>query len=263
MAKRKKYLILLVIFSLIILTASLFLSEKNNHFIVFFSGAGMKIPVTEIANDFTHQTGIGVDVHFEGSAVLRQYIETYGDVDVFMSGDKKNMDISVEKGFVKEHAFIAWHIPSILIPPENRDKIRGLNDLAKKGIRLVMSNPAQASLGKLVNDMLLRHPRGREILNNVVVYGSDSQDDLRLFRDLHKRKGADAVIEWNVMAYVPEGKGLLVVPFEKEYEIRDPLLVALLRTSKNPELSKKFYDYFKTEGIKVFKKHGYNIEAGR
>ena len=111
--------------------------------------------------------------------------------------------------------------------------------------------------------MLLRHPRGREILNNVVVYGSDSQDDLRLFRDLHKRKGADAVIEWNVMAYVPEGKGLLVAPFEKEYEIRDPLMVALLRTSKNPELSKKFYDYFKTEGIKVFKKHGYNIEAGR
>lgn len=260
--RQKKYVIPLIV-SLLVLLAALFslTDRRDSRFIVFFSGAGMKVPVSEIVRDFTDKTGIKVDTHFEGSAILRQHIETYGGIDLFMSGDKKNMDILAEKGFVKESAFIAWHIPSILIQPETSGEIKGLNDLAKEGVRIVMSNPQQASLGRLVNDMLKRHPKGSDILNNVVLYGSDSQDDLRLFRDLHKKGRADAVIEWDVMAYVPEGKGLVVVPFEKEYEIKDPLTLALLKTSGNPEMAGKFYDYFKTEGKKVFKKHGYNTGA--
>lgn len=262
---KKSRLLITFIVLLFIVSASIFFyqGKERERFIVFFSGAGMKIPVSEIVKDFTDKTGIKVDVHFEGSAILRQHIETYGGIDLFMSGDKKNMDILAEKGFVKESTFIAWHIPSILIQPETSGKIKGLNDLAMEGVRIVMSNPQQASLGRLVNDMLRRHPNGRDILNNVVVYGADSQDDLRLFRDLHKKGEADAVIEWDVMTHVPEGEGLIVVPFEKEYEIKDLLALALLKTSRNPEISKKFYKYFKTEGIKTFKKHGYVIEAAR
>ena len=254
-----------VIISLLILLAVFFFlfNRKDNRFIVFFSGAGMKIPVNEIVKDFTDLTGSRVDVHFEGSSVLRQHIETYGDADLFMSGDKENIDTLVKKGLVKESVFIAWHIPAILIPFENKEKVKGLDDLAKKGVRFVMSNPKQASLGKMVNEMILRHPKGKEILRNVAVYGSSTQDDLRLFWDLYKKGGADAVVEWDVMVHVPEGKGLLVVPFEKKYEMKDSLIIALLKTSRNPDRARLFYDYFRTEGIKVFKKHGYSTEAGR
>lgn len=262
--KTKKYVVPTII-SLLILLAAFFLlsNKKDNHFIVLLSGAGMKIPVNEIAAGFADATGIHVDVHFEGSSVLRQYIETYGDADLFLSGDKENMDTLVKNGLAKESAFVAWHIPSILIPPKNKEKIKGLDDLAKKGVRFVMSNPKQASLGMMVDEVIRRHPKGKEISRNVAVYGSSTQDDLRLFWDLYKEGGADAVLEWDVMVHVPEGKGLLVVPFEKEYEIKDALMIALLKTSKNPFGAKLFYDYFRTEGIKVFKKHGYNTEAGR
>jgi molybdate transport system substrate-binding protein len=262
--RTRKYVVP-IIFSLLTLLAAFFflLNGKDNHFIVFFSGAGMKIPANEIAAGFTDSTGIRVDVHFEGSSVLRQYIETYGDADLFMSGDKDNIDNLIREGLVKESAFIAWHIPSILIPPENKEKIKGLDDLAKKGVRFVMSNPKQASLGMMVDEMMRRHPKGKDILRNVAVYGSSTQDDLKLFWDLYKKGKADAVIEWDVMVHVPEGKGLLTVPFEKEYEIKDALMIALLKTSKNPTGAKRFYDYFRTEGIKVFKKHGYATEAGR
>ncbi len=258
----KKYYLFIIIPIIILLTVFLLrLNKGDGKFVVFFSGAGMKIPVSEIVRDFTDSTGIPVDAHFEGSAVLRQYIETYGEPDVFMSGDRENMDILEKSGLVKERTVIAWHIPSILTTPQNREKIRGLNDLAKKGVRFVMSNPRQASLGKMVQDMLKRHPKGGEILNNVAVYGSSTQDDLRLFRELYKRGGADAVIEWDVMVNVPEGEGLIAVPFEKEYEIRDSISVAILKSSKNPGISKRFYDYFRTSGIAVFKRHGYNTEA--
>jgi molybdate transport system substrate-binding protein len=262
--KAKKYVVPILLALFFLIAAFFFLSNrKKDHFIVFFSGAGMKIPVTEIAANFTGRTGIHVDVHFEGSSVLRRYIEVYGDADLFMSGDKENIDTLVKSGRVKESTFIAWHIPSILIPPENKEKIRGLDDLARKGVRFVMSNPRQASLGMMVDEMLRRHPRGKDILGNVAVYGSSTQDDLNLFWNLYKKGKADAVIEWDVMVDVPEGKGLLVVPFGKKYEVKDALTIALLTTAHNPGAAKRFYDYFRTEGLEVFKKHGYSTEADR
>lgn len=264
MPRKWKYIIpvLLIIAAFLVLMPGRD-ARKDDSFVVFFSGAGMKVPASEIVKDFADLTGIPVNVHFDGSSVLRQHIETYGDADVFMSGDKANIDALIKKGLVEESAFIAWHIPSILIPPENMERIKGLNDLSKKGIRFVMSNPALAASGRLAKEAISRHPKAEEILANVAAYGSSTADSLARFRDLYKKGQADAVIEWDVMVHVPEGKGLLFVPFEKEYEIRDPLMIALLKKSRNPAVSKKFYDYFRTEGVKVFKKHGYNVEAGQ
>lgn len=233
---------------------------REERFVVFFSGAGMKVPAIEIAKGFKAATGIDVSVHFDGSSILRQHIEKYGDVDVFMSEDKADIDELINKGLVRESVFIAWHIPSILVPHEYKERIKGLNDLSKKGIRIVMSNPVHAASGRLVHEMLLRHPKGKEILKNVIAYGSSTDDSLRLFRDLYKNGGVDVLIEWDIMVNVVDGKGLIIVPFEKKYEIRDTLMLALIRKSGNSEISKFFYDYFKTEGIKVFKKYGYNTE---
>lgn len=64
-----------------------------------------------------------------------------------------------------------------------------------------------------------------------------------------------------VMVHVPEGHGIIIVPFEKEYEIKDFIMLAILKMSRSPEISKKFYDYFRTEDIKAFKRHGYNTEV--
>ena len=257
---RKRYLILIIVVMLALVSA-LFLFKNGEQIIVFFSGTGMKVPATEIIKDFSKKTGINVDVHFEGSSILRQHIERYGDADVFMSGDRENIDILINKGLVKESSFIAWHIPVILVPSEKREKIKGLNDLSKKDIRFVMANPKLAASGRMAYDAISRHPMSREILKNIAAYSSSTQESLKIFWDLYKNGQADAVIEWDVMVHVPEGKRLFVVPFEKEYEIRDSIMIALIKKSRNPDISKKFYDYLKKEGTEVFKRYGYNTEA--
>lgn len=256
---RKRNLVIIVV--MLAFVSVLFLFNKDEKTIVFFSGAGMKVPVTEIIKDFSEKTGIKVDVHFEGSSILRQHIERYGDADIFMSGDKENIDILINKGIIKESSFIAWHIPAILVPTENIEKIKGLNDLSKRDIRFVMANPRLAASGRMAYEAISMHPRSRDILNNVAAYSSSTQESLTIFRDLHQKGQADAVIEWDVMVHVPEGKGLFVVPFEKEYEIRDSIMIALLKKSRDPYISKRFYEYLKKEGIEVFKRHGYNTEA--
>jgi len=265
MVSKKKAVAVLFAALLIVLAAFIFsahLGHKRRPLLIF-SGAGMKTPLLEIINNFTNSTGVPVDVHFEGSSILRQYIETYGDADLILSGDIGNVELMEKKGLVRKKEFVAWHVPAILVPAGNAARIQGLKDLAKKGVRVVMSNPGQASLGRLVHDMLLRQTIGKAVLRNVVAYGSSSQEDLMLFQELYKQGKADAVIEWDVMAYAPEGQGLIAVPFEKEYEIKDALMIVLLTTSRDPGTAIRFYDYFRSKGAPVFNKHGYSSEAVR
>lgn len=245
-----------------LLSAAALLYTRNitqKPYIVFLSGAGMKEPVNKIAADFEQRTGIKVQTHFGGSSILRDYILKFKTGDIFLPGDKKNLNILREKGLIKRSAFLAWHVVAILVSPQAADKISSLDDLSKPGIRLAISNPRQASLGRLVMEKIIKtHPRGRAIFNNIKAYGSSSQDVLRLYH----QGNIDAVIEWEVMALTPAGKGLIVIPLQKPYQIKDPLKAGLLTTSKHPELAERFFQYLITSGREVFRQQGYNVNRG-
>jgi hypothetical protein len=95
----------------------------------------------------------------------------------------------------------------------------------------------------------------------VVVYGSSSQDDLRLFGFAPTRQGRRGV-EWDVMVHTPEG-GPHLIPFEKKFEVKNAVMVALLATSRDPRRAKRLYDFFAIRGVPVFKKNGYATEEGK
>ncbi|MEN8136624.1 MAG: molybdate ABC transporter substrate-binding protein [Thermodesulfobacteriota bacterium] len=250
------YLIAIIIIALTVGFFSLTGQKKKS--ILFLSGAGMKAPVNEIAANFEQETGIEVQTQFGGSSILRDYILDFNTGDIFLPGDKKNLDILSEKDLVTESSFMAWHVVAILVSPEAKERIKGLDGLAEQGVRIAMSNPKLASLGRIVTtNIIKRHPKGGDILKNVVVYGSSSQDVLKLYR----KGGIDAIIEWDVMAATSEGKGLIIVPLEKPYQVKDELFAGLLTSARDPKTAKKFYDYLVTKGKKVFRKHGYNIDA--
>lgn len=257
-SKMQSYRYYLIAIIIIALTVGFFsLTGQDKKTLLFLSGAGMKVPVNEIAANFEEETGIEVQTQFAGSSILRDYILDFNTGDIFLPGDKRNLDILSEKGLVTESAFIAWHMVALLVAPEAKERIKGLDDLATPGVRIAMSNPKLASLGRIVTrNIIERHPKGADILKNVVVYGSSSQDVLKLYR----AGGIDAIIEWDVMAATPEGKGLIVIPLEKPYQVKDELFAGLLTTADDPKVAKKFYDYLVTKGKEVFRKHGYNID---
>lgn len=254
-----KYYLLFGLFISLLTAAVYMYSTTQPPYLVFFSGAGMKEPVNEIAIDFEKQTGIRVQTYFDGSSILRDYIVRFKTGDIFLSGDQKNLALLKKKGLIKRRAFLAWHVVAILVSPHAAKKISCLNDLAKPGIRLALSNPRQASLGRLVMEKIIKiHPRGQAILNNIKVYGSSSQDVLRLYN----QGNIDAVIEWDVMARTSAGKGLIVVPLKKPYQIKDPIEAGLLSTSKHPKLAERFFQYLITSGREIFRQHGYNVSRG-
>lgn len=216
----------------------------------------MKEPVSEIAANFERETGIRVQTYFEGSSTLRDYVLEFNAGDIFLPGDKKNLEALQEKGLVKDSTFIAWHVVSILVAPQMAERIKGLDDLAAPGIRLAMSNPKQASLGRIVMEQIIeKHPLGEKILQNVKAFGSSSQEVLTLYR----RGGIDALIEWDVMAATPEGMGLEVVPLAPPYQVRDELHAVQLSSAVDSVLAKRFFNYLRSTGREVFQRHGYDI----
>jgi molybdate transport system substrate-binding protein len=232
--------------------------EQKTPPLLFLCGAGMQSPVTEIIRNFEKETGIKVQVHFDGSSILREYISSFQAGDLYLPGDENNLDILQEQGLVEERTFLAWHSAALLISPGFAGYITGLDDLAGGGnVRLAMSNPRLTSLGRLVMEKVIaQHPAGGEILQNFTVYGSSSMEMLKLYREGQ----ADVLFEWDAMARTSEGQGLIVVPIEEPYRIKDPLFAGLLKTSKNPVIARQFYNYLITEGREVFQRYGYNIE---
>jgi molybdate transport system substrate-binding protein len=240
------------------LLVSFFISEKKTKpTVLFFSGSGMRAPVTEIIKNFSEQTRIPVNVYYEGSRNLSEYIDTYGDADLILPGGLAAIEDLRRKGLVKESALVALHIPAILVPQSKKGSIRGLDDLAAKGVRIVMANPSQAASGKLIYEALKKHPKSKQIFANIVAYGSSTNDTMRVFTELYKKGQADAVLEWDIMARDPEWKGLAVVPFDKKYAAKEYLKIAILNTRKEKIDARRFYEYFRIEGVKVFQKHGY------
>lgn len=260
MKKNHKIILVAVAFLAAVMSSGYFFhAAPPSPSIKFLCGAGMKTPITEIIQNFETETGNKVHVFFEGSAILNEYISTFRSGDLFLPGDKENLDILQKQGLVTDSSFLAWHTGAILIPPSLKDRIRGVDDLAGEGVRLAMPNPRQTSLGRLVmKNIINRHPAGDRILGNIVVYGSSCQDVLDRFRE----SNADVLFEWDVMATTPEGQGLIVVPIAGPYQVKDPMHLGLLATARNPTLARQFYAYLLTKGREVFRKHGYNVEEG-
>ncbi len=241
----------------VLLAVLLAFPRQEQPALLFLCGAGMKAPVTEIVREFEAQSGIRVQTQFDGSCILRDYILTFRSGDIFLPGDADNLRQLEERGLISENAFLAWHRVAILLSPSMKGTITSLDDLARPGIRIAMSNPRLASLGKLVMRRIIdRHPEGRAILDNVKAYGSSSQEILRLYR----RGGINAIIEWDVLAHTPEGRDLVEVPITGPYQVIDPLRAGLLATSRNPEAARRFYRFLLDRGRQIFQKHGYDID---
>ena len=160
----KKSRLLVFIILLVIVSASIFFyqGKEKERFIVFFSGAGMRVPVSEIVKDFTDSTGIKVNVHFEGSAILRQYIETYGDADVFMSGDKANIDALMLDIMMPKKNGIAAYEEIIKMDPKIKalfmsgyaEEVLYRKGLTEKGLNLLSKPVSPNNILKSIREAL-------------------------------------------------------------------------------------------------------------
>jgi molybdate transport system substrate-binding protein len=118
-------------------------TSATNETLTVYAAASLTGTFTELATTFEKDhPGVRVSFNFGGSADLVTQIQQGAPADVFASADTKNMDKLTSDGLQGEAPQnFASNTLEIVTPPDNPAGIDSLDDLARKGVDLVVCAP--------------------------------------------------------------------------------------------------------------------------
>lgn len=111
-----------------------------------YCAAGLRKPVEAIAEQYSQELGVRIDIQYGGSNTLLGQIEVGRTGDLYLAADETYLDIGRGKGLVEETIPLAEMAPVIVLPKTSDAAIESLADLLD--LRLAVANPDQAAIGK-------------------------------------------------------------------------------------------------------------------
>lgn len=242
----------IVMFIAVFITFCPFIAQAEDSLLVF-AGAGMRLPLVEIANLFEKQHRIKVIYDFEGSGRLGNKILAGQKPDVFIPGAEKWAKLLKEKGYVQEYEPIAYHIPAIIAPLGNT-RVNSLLDFQKKDVRLVLGDGKACAIGR-VSSRIFKKANIDETRLNVVARGMTVKQVLHWVEG----KNGDAGIVWHADA-VQSGK-VRIIDIPDNINCVNIIPVCSMKRSQHPKISQKYIDYLLSQGKEIFQKHGFKPYA--
>ncbi len=220
--------------------------------LVLLCGNSFVEPVREIVRNFEKATGAHVEMTIAGSENFLPQVKTKSVGDVLVTHDPY-LDYTKQAGALADSVQVGYVAPVLVVAKGNPKKIKSLEDLARPGLRVALSNPRYSTCGEMVERLLKKKGIYKAVMKNV---GN------RLTKG-HSRLGTllvtgvvDAVIMWNGVAWLFRKKTEIVpTPYEYDHEIR--VHVIGLNYSKRPDLVKRFMEIARKTGPKAFASHGY------
>ncbi|WP_157209437.1 molybdate ABC transporter substrate-binding protein [Methanococcus voltae] len=221
-----------------------------------FVGAGMQIPMDEIAKVYEEKYGVKIEYDYSGSGALYSKIVASNSGDIFMPGDSSYIfKLQESKGYVAQYENITKHVPVIAVQKGNPKNIQGLEDLSNEGITLSLGEKSIAIgktfnkiLGKAANNGLNITDKVKE--NTLVEAGTVKQTLMYVCQ-----KQADAAVVWRADA-LSRSDEVDIIEINPKYNTIKTIPVAILTTSDNPN-TEKFYQFIITEGLPIFEKNGF------
>ena len=140
----KKYKVFLSV--LFFLISSIAFARDDSKELLVFAGAGMRLPLTDVGEDFERKYGVKVLYDFEGSGRLGNKILVGQSPDIFIPGSDKWSKILKKKGYVKDCAPVAYHTP-VIITPKGNSKVNSLGDFLDSNNRLVLGDDRACAIG--------------------------------------------------------------------------------------------------------------------
>jgi molybdate transport system substrate-binding protein len=121
-----------------------------------FAAASLTDAFKEIGAAFERgHPGTKVSFSFASSSLLRTQIEQGAPADVFASADPEQMEPLVRSAKVRDPAPFARNRLVVVMPAANPGHVRQLRDLARHGLRLVMT-AGQVPVGRYTRQVLAR-----------------------------------------------------------------------------------------------------------
>jgi molybdate transport system substrate-binding protein len=280
---------------MVIVVAAMILSgcgreNREDKPLVFYVGGTMQPAMAELVEIYEKNTGQKVEIDKSGSGVLLNRIRLQKSADVFICHDPFLEELMEgKKGQLGVDAWTVSQItPVIVVQKGNPSGIKGIGDLAGKGVKVAVTDLEYSTCGHMLATMFGK--AGVEIVQEdkrVFLKKDGVEKDIVTYRsgsrtaDTVKNRKFDAAIVWDAVAHlradavevVSIGKHLPMPGMDIDTitsasdKVRDigriRVTVVTLECSKRPEAARKFAEFIiSDEGQKVFRKFGFTDIGG-
>jgi molybdate transport system substrate-binding protein len=230
--------------------------------ITVYAAASLTGALSELASIFEQgPLRARVRYNFAGSQQLAIQLEHGARADVFASADQRWMEYVEQRGLTAGHARVFAHNRLVVVlPKSNPAGIRGLADLARPGVKLVLGAEA-VPVGRYSREAIRRlgmqagFPRGyaRQVLANVV---SQEENVKSVVAKVQLGEGdAGIVYRSDVLGRAASALAVLELPAQANVVASYP--VALLTGSPDSAAARAFVDLLLgPEGRRALARHG-------
>jgi molybdate transport system substrate-binding protein len=214
-------------------------------------GTSFRPPMEKVLARYEQETGGRAVLSFGGSEDLLPHVKAHARGDVFVTHDPY-VQYTEENDAMLRWVQVGCLSPVIVVPKGNPDKIERLEDLAKPGLRVAVTNPEYSTCGEMLYEMLENTQVEDAILQNVgnAQFRSHSEVANKV-----KLGACDAGVMWNGVAH-NFLDALDVIPISYEGEAVRVGVIGL-SYSKKPDKVEAFLKFVDENGKQVFEEFGY------
>ena len=227
-----------------------------------FAAASLKDAFSEAADVLGKRNPpIAVRYSFAGSQQLVLQLEQGAAADVVASADQRWMQVAQDGGLVAGTPVIfARNRLLVITPASNPGRIDRLEDLGKRGLKLVLGAEA-VPVGKYSREALdrLRGAPGfgtdysKRVLRNLV----SEEENVKAVVSKVQLGEADAGIVYVSDVTPPVRKAVRTIEIPDPYNVVAAYPIAVLRQSQQPAAARAFVEYITSaEGQAVLARHG-------
>ena len=241
--------------------------------LVCYVSTNMRASLEELARLHEAQTGVKIILEIADARTLISKIEKSHDADLFVCHDPF-LAMLVNQGVAVKNVWAVASVkPMVAVPKGNPNRIKGLEDLARPGLRIGLTDGKNSISGHIITLMLQKAGIAEKVEANVLkrtLQGGDIASALAA-GDL------DACIVWNAVVFTLRDK-IEAVDIKPEWRpkfgldavVNSPTMgrleldyvrvtAAMLGTSKLPDEALAFAKFAASaEGMAVFVKNGFS-----
>lgn len=223
-------------------------SEKS---LTVYCAAGLKKPVEAIAAQYQRESGVTVSLQFGGTGTLLTQLRVANKGDVFLAADEGSLADARKLDVIREVIPLAIQHPVIAVAKGNPKGIKSLADLERPDVRLALTNPEAASIGKVTQKLL--GERWNPLAKKAVVM-KPSVTEVAADTDLG---AVDASLVWD--SVIPQFKNLERVRVPELSDHEEKASAAVLTSAVSAPEALKFARYLAApdKGGAIFKSLGF------
>ncbi len=224
--------------------------------LIFYCGITMRKPMAEIARIFEKKHYVKIHIIPGGSKALLKTIKTAKKGDLYLPGSEGY--VLKNKNLFLDYKEVGYNQLGLVVKKGNPKHIKGLDDLLRTDIKVVLCNYKLSSCGKETKKVLTKY-KGEEFFYTVLDRCVEVVLDSRPLNDRVKTV-ADVGPNWKATAKWKGNKEYLDVidiPAAKKHR----LLLAVVKYSKNKKLAEEFLKFATSpKGLEIMKKYGFRDE---